>query len=122
VGETARSVFLAGDEGAHPGGSKFHVSMFGGEHNAFFNEAGSLTCEGAVVLTKPSAQVCRGRGAFTVLAHRQQVAAFGPGRPFASGDPLVGLFRVRRRRSVCGSVLLVKEANVVSKFLSHVRR
>lgn len=80
------SVFLARYEGAHSGDGKLHVAMFGSEDNALIDEAGSLAGEGAVVLTQPSAEVCRGRGAFTGLAHRQQVAAFGAGCPLPAGD------------------------------------
>ncbi len=52
VGDTDRSVFRARNEGAHPGERKLHMSMFGGEDDAFFDEAGSLTGEGAVVLAQ----------------------------------------------------------------------
>lgn len=71
---------------SHSGDSKLHVSMFGGEDDALFDEAGALTGEGAVVLSEPFAEVCSGRWAFTVLAHRPQVAAFGAGCPLPAGE------------------------------------
>lgn len=82
-------------KGARSGDSKLSVSASVGENDPLFDEAGSLTCEGALVLNQPPAQVGRGREAFTVLAHRQQVTAFGAGCPLARGDenPMVQVGR-----------------------------